>query len=142
MADTMFARVKGTASLGDDTNVPMSSEFNNPPMETSFNVTASTRGSITLNQGQGFALTPPWGIGSGWVIIAARIIGEAYLETSGLAWGGATTVTAKNAGYGVASHPGFISITTSDLTAASFMGLADNTTIEYVAGLAVADDGL
>ncbi len=112
-------------------------------MEARHNVLYYRRETVALDLGDTRSLTfPDTAAASGWVGVMARVIGEAKLTTVGVNWNGSSAVTGVTAGYGVVRHPGMISATTYNVTSFTFEGLADDTTVEYVAMILAEDDQL
>ena len=143
MADTLFAYLKGAISNGDDTDPEQSSSFYNPPMEAHHNVLYYRRETLSLDDGDTRALTfPDTTAASGWFGVMARVVGEAKLTSLGVNWNGSSAITGVTVGYGVTRHPGIISLITSNVTGFTFEGLADSTTVEYVAMSLAEDDQL
>lgn len=143
MVDTIFTYLKGSVSNADDTDPEQSSSFYNPPMVAYNNVLYSRRETLALDDGDTRAITfPDSAAASGWVGIMVRVVGEAKLTTIGVNWNGSSAVTGVTVGYGVDRHPGIISLTTKNVTSYTLEGLADDTTVEYVAMILARDDQL
>jgi hypothetical protein len=143
MPDTLFAYLKGAVSNGDDTDPESSAVFYNPPMEAHHNVLYYRRETVGLDLGDTRAITfPDSSAASGWVGVMARVIGEAKLTTVGVNWNGSSAITGVTVGYGVIQHPGMISTVTSNVTGFTLEGLADDTTVQYVAMILAQDDQL
>lgn len=143
MPDTLFFYAKGAVSNADDTDPESSAVFYNPPMESTHNVLYYRRETIELDDGDTRALTfPDSAAASGWVGVMARVIGDAKLTTVGVNFNGSSALTGVTVGYGTDRHPGMISMTTQNVTSYTFEGLADDTTVEYVAMILAEDDQL
>ncbi len=143
MANTLYAYLKGAISNANDTDPETSTSFYNPPMEAYHNVLYYRRETVSLNSGDARTISfPDTAAATGWVGIIARVIGEAKITTVGVNWDGLTAVTGVSAGYGVEQHPGMISMTTDKVTTFTLAGLADDTTVEYVAMILAEDDQL
>ncbi len=143
MTDTLFAYLKGAISNRNDTDPESSSVFYNPPMEAHHNVVTFRRETLTFDIGDTRAITfPDSAAASGWTGVMARVIGEAKLTTIGLNWDGSTPVTGVTVGYGTDRHPGMISAITKNVTSFTLEGLADSTSVEYVAMILAQDDQL
>ncbi len=140
---TLFAYLKGAISNADDTDQENSSTFYGPPWEAHHNVLYYRRETLDLDLGDTRSLTfPDSAAASGWCGVMARVIGDAKLTTVGVNWDGSTAVTGVTPGYGTDRHPGFISLVTKNVTGYTFEGLADDTTVEYVAMILAEDDAL
>ncbi len=143
MADTLYAYLKGAISNANDTDPESSAVFYNPPMEAYHNVLYYRRETVLLDDGDTRAITfPNTAAATGWIGIIARVIGEAKITTVGVNWDGTTAVTGVTVGYGVDRHPGMISAITNSVTGITLEGLADSTTVEYVAMILAEDDAL
>ncbi len=143
MSDTLFAYLKGAISNGDDTDPESSAVFYNPPMEAHHNVIYYRRETLELDDGDTRSITfPNATASSGWVGVMARVIGEAKLTTVGVNWAGSGAITGVTVGYGASRHPGMMSATTYNVTSFTLEGLADDTTVEYVAMILAEDDQL
>lgn len=143
MADTLFAYARGSVSNANDTDPETSSVFYNPPMESKQNVLYYRRETIELDDGDTRSLTfPDSAASSGWVGVMARVVGDAKLTTVGVNWNGSSAITGVTVGYGVERYPGMISMVTNNVTSWTFEGLADDTTVEYVAMILAEDDQL
>lgn len=143
MSDTLFAYLKGSVSNANDTDPESSAAFYNPPMEATHNVLYYRRETVELDSGDTRAITFPDAAGaSGWVGVMARVVGEAKLTTVGVNWNGSSAITGVTVGYGVVRHPGMLCEVTNSVTSFTFTGLADDTTVEYVAMILAEDDQL
>ncbi len=142
MTSTLFAYFKGSVSNGDDTDPETSSSFYNPPIEAKHNVLYYRRETVGLDDGDTRTVSIPDSATGSWVGFMARVIGEAKLTTVGVNWDGSTAVTGVTSGYGVARYPGYISMTTTNTTTFTLEGLADDTTVEYLAMILAEDDQL
>ncbi len=142
MSDTLFAFIKGSASNANDTDPETSSVFYNPPMETVQNVTVYCRETVPLDSGDTRTISLPDAASGNWTGIMARVIGHAKITTVGTNWDGSTAVTGITAGYGTERHAGYISMVTTKVTSFTLAGLADDTTVEYLAMKFVTDDTL
>lgn len=141
MTSTLFTLFKGSASNADDTDPENSSAFYNPPMETIQNVLYYRRETVSLDNGDTRTIAFQDYATSQWVGILARVIGHAKITTVGVNWDGSTAITGETAGYGVDRHPGYISMSTTKVTSFTLEGLADGTTVEYLACI-LADDSV
>ncbi len=139
MALTLYTFFKGSASNGDDTDPEQSSSFYNPPMTTYQNVSIYRRETVALDDGDTRTITLPNYAASGWSAVMARVIGEAKITTVGTDWNGASGVTGDTVGYGVSRYPGMISLSTTNVTSFTLEGLADSTTVEYLAMTLLTD---
>ncbi len=142
MADTLFAFFKGAVSNADDTDPESSSNFYNPPLVATHNVTKYRRETVPLDDGDTRTVSMPDGATGDWVGFAARVVGEAKLTTVGVNWNGSSGVTGVTVGYGVERYPGYISMTTANLSTMTLEGLADDTTVEYLLMTLATDDTL
>lgn len=140
---TLFAYLQGAISRGNDTDPEDSAAYGDQPMEARHNVTQYRRETLTLDEGDTHTLNFPASPASGdWIGVMARVIGEAKLTTVGLNFDATTAITGVTPGYGTDRHPGMISAITTGVTGCTFEGLADSTTVEYVAMILSADDDL
>jgi hypothetical protein len=143
MSNTLFAYLKGAISNGDDTDPENSASFYGPPWEAHHNILYYRRETLDFDLGDTRSVTfPDTAAATGWVGVMARVVGEAKLTTVGVNWDGSTAVTGVTPGYGVDRYPGMISVVTDKVTSFTFEGLADDTTVEYVAMILAEDDQL
>ncbi len=145
MADTIFVRINGAVSNGDATNPDTASMFITPPMTALHNVIRYRHETITLDRTDTRIIcstaTFPAYATTQWVGFMARVVGEAKATTVGTNWDG-TSIGGVTAGYGVETHPGFISMVTTKMTSLTLEGLADGTTVEYLLMILAQDDQL
>ena len=139
MAYTLFARLMGSSANDNDTTPETSGVFYNPPMTAYHNVTLYRQGMVALDDGDTESIAVP-AISGKNVLFMARVLGEAKLTSVGTDWDGTTPITAVTAGYGNQSSPGIISLVSKNLTSLTLEGLADGTTVEYIACIVVADN--
>lgn len=143
-AATLFARLQGAVSNGDDTSPETSTVFYNPVISAYHNVVYYRRETVSFAAVDDPArdLTFP-GLTTGqWVCVIARVIGRAQIVTEGTDWNGITSFESRNQGYGTDRSPGMIAFTTTKLTAIQIEPLAADTTVEYLACILVDDSSL
>ncbi len=130
----------GAISNGNDTNPETSDVFYNPPMDSYTNIVYYRRETLQFDTSDTRTITFPAYAATQWVVIVARIVGEAKIVTVGVNADGSTAIEGDTAGYGTSDHPGIVAMTTTKVTSFTLTGLADSTTVEYLACIAVADD--
>lgn len=142
MSNTLFTFIKGSASNADDTDPETSSVFYNPPMTSVQNVVQYRRETIPLNTGDTHTISLPDSGVDIWSSVMARVIGHAKVTTTGYNWDGVASITGVTAGYGTDRHPGYISMSTANVNTFTLTGLADNTTVEYLAMILTTDESI
>ncbi len=141
---SVFTQLKGAISNGDDTNPETSSVFTDGSTGQQYNVIAYRRETVPLDVDTLRTINIlNYNDDDYWHLIVARVVGSAKLRTIGVDADDSTAVTGYTGGYGTANYPGVIGIVTTYLTASSaLIGLADDTTVEYIACILAADDDL
>lgn len=142
MANTLFAYLKGAISNKDDTDPETSSSFYNPPMEARHNVRYYRRETVSLDQGDTRTISIPDYASSDWSGVMARVVGEVKLTTIGHNADTIAAITGVTVGYGVERHPGYISMISIEVVSFTLEGLADGSTVEYLAMVLAQDDQL
>lgn len=142
MSYTLFARLYGAIANGNNTEPETSEVFYNPPFTAYQNVTVYSRKTVSLDNGDTLTIALPAATAASWIAIMARVVGEAKLTTVGVNFDGVTAITGVTAGYGVEQYPGMISMVTTKVTSFTLQGLADGTTVEYIACILALDSAL
>lgn len=129
---TLFTRLQGAISNGNDTNPETSNTFYNPPTDAYHNVVYYRRETVALDASDTRTIAFQDYVNTQIVLIVARVIGHAKISTTG--------IVGITAGYGTVDHPGIIAMTTFSIDAFTLTGLADGTTVEYLACIVVPDN--
>lgn len=132
MSETLFAFLKGSTSITDDTDPEVSAAFKMPPWPAKHNVINYRGETVYLDEEETRVVTPLAYTSSAWVCIMARVIGSVKLTTVGVNWDGSTPIEGITAGYGTPQHPGMISMVTSKTTSFTLEGLEDNSEVQYL----------
>ncbi len=75
-----------------------------------------------------------------WIYLIYRVVGTAYLSTSGFSTDGSTAITGKLPAYGTALMPGIGIVSSYNVSTMSIVSQADGTSVELYAAIACADD--
>lgn len=78
------------------------------------------------------------GASTDWHLLAARVVGDAYVTTTGTDAGGAA-ITGKPAAYGTEHLPGLLLLSTYRITAAVATARANDTVIELISAQCAED---
>ncbi len=82
----------------------------------------------SLSPGGGYGITPAL---ADWDILILKVIGSAQLQTTGKDTDGTTTITGLIDGYGTAVYPGYIVLSTYNLSAIVITGADATVQIFY-----------
>jgi hypothetical protein len=137
---TLFARLQASLSNGDDTNPDTSDIYTDASSTARHNVLYYRRETLDLDDTETRAITFPNYSTSQWVLILARVVGNAKITTVGVDADGVTAIQGDTAGYGTVDHPGIIGMTTYNVTSFTLESLADSTSVEYLACIIAEDD--
>ena len=139
---TLFTRLQAALSNGEDTNPDTSAVYLDASDSSKHNVTFYRRETVELDAEDTRTITFPNTAATAWVLILARVIGTAKITTVGVDFDNSTPIGSNTGGYGTSDHPGIIGMTTFNVSTFTLEGVADSTTVEYIACILAEDDQL
>lgn len=95
-----------------------------------YNVIKRYSRPLPLDSGDSVTVTPSGIALANWIILILKVVGTARLETTGKDTDGTTTINGYGDGYGTTLYPGYIILSTYNLSAITVSAQADDTVVE------------
>lgn len=135
---TLFARLRGSLSAGDDTDPETSGLYNIGNGIARHNVKYYRSETVALDDTDTRTIAFPYNP-TDWVMILAKVVGEAKLDIDGVDLNHSTPISGNIVGYGTDPYPGVIGTTVYGATGIVLTGLADGTKVTYLVAILATD---
>ncbi len=101
-------------------------------VQTRYNCKVRRQMTLSMASGDSVAFTPTNIALADWGVIFARVIGTARIETVGKDTDGTTTINGYSPGYGTSIYPGYIMLSTYNLSTMTVTAQANSTVVELL----------
>jgi hypothetical protein len=108
-------------------------------VQTRYNVQARRQMTLSMASGDTVTVTPSNLALADWRVLYARVIGTARIQTVGKDTDGTTTINGYTPAYGTSIYPGYIVLSTYNLSAITITAQADSTVVEFLNVLSAED---
>ena len=116
-----------------------SRQFESLSVQARYNVVRRRMGTLALNSGDSVSVTPAGLALTDWCVIMVRVIGLVQLNVVGKDTDNTTTISGTTPGYGTDIYPGYIILSTYNLSSISISALADDSVAEYLVVISAED---
>ncbi len=104
-----------------------------------YNIKSKELSSVLLDDGDTKAITLTDSVLADWITLTIRIIGTARLDIVAKDTDGTTTINSYLGAYGTDNLPGYITLSTYNITSLTLLGQEDGTIIQVFAGICEED---